>query len=325
MKAKTLLAHDNLRPRWAYIAENLIRRNVPSHYRLTDPQTRINPFLQDWQPYKNNVKANSLPSGIHRLLKSARTHNITFDPINPSRQVAMSMPFWRHPGFKQDAKPSIGGNIETCLRSHHHVSTIGDLVILTSRLQFPNHNPRKNCACDFCKKDRESGCGNPSKCATKANRYLNSLPYKWDPRTIPSPQFEPHINVSRSPIPGNDGSITTFDKRIESSHEISDGFRVFWKKEKRCDATFRDLIPDLSNDTPLDRPPIIAYTDGSCIQIGSTEAKAGSGAWFGPGDEKNTALRLPQLLATNNAGELTAILAAASQVSPWENLHIRSD
>ncbi|KIL53881.1 hypothetical protein M378DRAFT_93442, partial [Amanita muscaria Koide BX008] len=67
------------------------------------------------------------------------------------------------------------------------------------------------------------------------------------------------------------------------------------------------------------------YTDGSVTSQGTTEPQAGSGVWFDPNDKRNLALKLPTHLSTNNAGELVAILAAASQLDTSKNVIMKSD
>lgn len=54
---------------------------------------------------------------------------------------------------------------------------------------------------------------------------------------------------------------------------------------------------------------IDVYTDGSCINNGKKNAKAGYGVWFGEDDPRNMS-GLVKGKQTNNTGELTAILKA---------------
>ena len=52
------------------------------------------------------------------------------------------------------------------------------------------------------------------------------------------------------------------------------------------------------------------YTDGSSINNGKMNARAGVGVWFGEGDSRNLAEPLLGSLQTNNRAELTAIMRA---------------
>ncbi|KAJ6524383.1 ribonuclease H-like domain-containing protein, partial [Mycena vulgaris] len=67
-----------------------------------------------------------------------------------------------------------------------------------------------------------------------------------------------------------------------------------------------------------------AYTDGSCYDNGSVEARAGAGVYYGPGSPFNVSLRVTGV-QTNNRGELLAILYALSTVPPNKTLAIYSD
>ncbi|KAM6488887.1 hypothetical protein JOM56_015664, partial [Amanita muscaria] len=321
MKLKTFLGPENKKPRWTLVADDLIRRNIPTHYNLKDESSKIHPLLQDWRPYQNNTKVNTLPLSIRRMLKATKTYNVTFDPINPSQNLAMQMPIWRHPGQMQnvETRSQLNGKLEKCLRTTHQATTVEDFLHLTSRLQLPNHGVRKNCACPYCKADRRNGCVHPHKCTKKANAYLNSLLPKWDPRQIPAGTL-PHPISTQIP-----SEISPFHKNIAPANDISEGFRVFWQKDKRCDATYRDLVPTPPGSLPALEQRTKVFTDGSCISNGSADSRASSGIWFGPSDPRNSSVRLPPNLSTNNAGELVAILNAASQTRTTDTLHILSD
>ena len=153
MKVKVLLKPASQKPRWVLLAKDLIHRNVPKSYNLRDEHSRINPFLQDWSPSGNNVAQNTLPISIHCMIKTMKIHNVAFNPINPSRGLAMNMPIWWHIRYKFEAKPSLrlNGPYEKCLRSVHKVKTVQDVLNVTGRLQFASHNARQDCTCAFCR------------------------------------------------------------------------------------------------------------------------------------------------------------------------------
>ena len=54
---------------------------------------------------------------------------------------------------------------------------------------------------------------------------------------------------------------------------------------------------------------IYVYTDGSCINNGKPNAKAGIGIYFGENDKRNVSMRIPGK-QTNNIAELSAIILA---------------
>jgi ribonuclease HI len=196
---------------------------------------------------------------------------------------------------------------------------VSDMLNTTARLLFANHRNKRNCACSPCKEDRNQGCTHPHKCTVQGNKYINTLLKKWDPRQIP--EYAPPTPSTLA----DQQQVTTFNANLEYITELSEGFRVFWKKNDRSPRTICDLEDDLHIERRTEHPLITAYTDGSCSRITSNEAKAGCGVWFGDEDERNIALRMPSRLATNNAAELTAVIAAVSQTNPSVDLNIISD
>ncbi|KAH7914514.1 ribonuclease H-like protein, partial [Hygrophoropsis aurantiaca] len=70
---------------------------------------------------------------------------------------------------------------------------------------------------------------------------------------------------------------------------------------------------------------ITVYTDGSCIDNGTTNAKCGAGIWFGPNDPRNSAVRIPGENQSNQIGELVAIIIAIQKTDQYTPLTIASD
>jgi ribonuclease HI len=77
------------------------------------------------------------------------------------------------------------------------------------------------------------------------------------------------------------------------------------KTPEECQADFYGPVYEES------RNQIEVYTDGSCYDNGSPNARAGAGVYYGPASQYNMSLRaLGQ--QTNNWGELLAILYVLS-------------
>ncbi|KAJ7705562.1 ribonuclease H-like domain-containing protein, partial [Mycena rosella] len=66
------------------------------------------------------------------------------------------------------------------------------------------------------------------------------------------------------------------------------------------------------------------YVDGSCLNNGRNNARAGAGVYWGPNHLWNEALRVPDN-QTNNRGEVYAILRALRRSYLDQTLHIWSD
>lgn len=66
------------------------------------------------------------------------------------------------------------------------------------------------------------------------------------------------------------------------------------------------------------------YCDGSCLNNGKPNARAGYGIYFGEKDPRNKAGKLPGSLQTNNRGELMAILESL-KICPTGDLEVITD
>ncbi|EIM91166.1 uncharacterized protein STEHIDRAFT_49350, partial [Stereum hirsutum FP-91666 SS1] len=95
----------------------------------------------------------------------------------------------------------------------------------------------------------------------------------------------------------------TFDPSITSDDSLAHGFRVFTNPNSHCrDPALRRQGRVLQDEA------VTAYTDGSCLNNGDSDARAGSGVFFGPEDVRNISARLPANGAANNTGEIVAPL-----------------
>jgi ribonuclease HI len=110
-----------------------------------------------------------------------------------------------------------------------------------------------------------------------------------------------------------------FNPSIHTSGVLMNGFRVF------TNSANLSAYPALRIHAPIPyTPPITAYTNGSCTNNGTNNAKAGCGVWYTPDDPRNTTLSLPPPLQSNNTGELAAILTAVQCAPLNSTLHIIS-
>ncbi|TDL17429.1 ribonuclease H-like protein [Rickenella mellea] len=184
------------------------------------------------------------------------------------------------------------------------------------------HRTRKNCACENCRNDRSLGCTNPHKCRNAAKKTLDALHPKWDPRILEIDDgldLTPEKEAENASARKEDGPII-FDPSVRTTGSLKEGFRVFVCREALSNyPAYRPRPPVPIEDA------VKVYTDGSCTNNGDEDAKAGSGVWYAPNDERNTAVRLPGPNQTNNAGETAAVLIAAQKTQIMAPLHIMSD
>ncbi|OCH95326.1 ribonuclease H-like protein [Obba rivulosa] len=112
-----------------------------------------------------------------------------------------------------------------------------------------------------------------------------------------------------------------FNPAVTTSGGLADTFRVF---------TDPSVTSKLEAIRPRSRPAqphqsISVYTDGSCFENGTLRARAGAGVWFGRGNPRNCALRIPGPAQSSPIAETVAVLLAAKLAPLWRPLHIISD
>jgi ribonuclease HI len=90
-----------------------------------------------------------------------------------------------------------------------------------------------------------------------------------------------------------------------SCNESVKGYKnALYKKFDTKEEAEQFIRPDI-----LFNPDYYVYTDGSCINNGRVNAKAGIGIYFGPDDIRNVSKRI-EGKQTNNRAELTALIEA---------------
>ncbi|KZT20340.1 hypothetical protein NEOLEDRAFT_1229536 [Neolentinus lepideus HHB14362 ss-1] len=173
------------------------------------------------------------------------------------------------------------------------------------------HKPQRNCACEQCKQDRQDGCVNPHKCAKTALAILDS--------------FSPLTNVNSNP-PRDDLTLThhrleknrqarlerstiTFNPTVTAKTHIAECFRVFLTpQEVSTSPAYRLQAP--APGLSLQNEHLTIYTDGSCINNGKADARAGSGVFIHTNNPMNRAIRISGPNQSNQIGELVAVIVA---------------
>ncbi|KAI0683371.1 hypothetical protein BC835DRAFT_1231253, partial [Cytidiella melzeri] len=260
------------------------------------------------------------------MVKVADKYNTNLAAIKVSTKLKNDLPIWHHVGAKEPLQRLIHSASGQCLLNNHGVFTVGDLLDVLKRTHpdFPHHTGRPTCSCQMCTQDKERlGCTHPSKCCETAARLLNNLHNKWHPTANPP---DDKLTLTRHRKEKNrrariEGPSLTFNPSVTKGDNVSDGFRVFTN-------------PAITSCKPAHRPPtpairrrdiLTVYTDGSCLNNGAANARAGARIWYGTGDPRNTAIRVPGPTQTNQAGEILAIQRVATLTPPSRPLHIVSD
>ncbi|KAJ3766253.1 hypothetical protein FB446DRAFT_654082, partial [Lentinula raphanica] len=287
------------RATWTYVADALIAMNIPNKYENTDEHSRINMFLQSW-----NTQTSKLPIDLKNMIEVAKKYGTRLEGMAFSREILREMPAWYHIETPDMARTH-NNKHSRCLRENHGVKSVGDLEEEAKKLRTPRHSRRRNCRCVACVTARAQLCQSPFKCFSRANEIMRAIPPKWNPMGR-QPSDE---NVEVNPNLGNE---IIFDKQITTEGTLADAFRIFTEGE-----TTNMLYNTQAQQEDAEGPRMDIYTDGSCINNGNDDAKAGAGI-FCPQDETiNRAIRLPETIPqTNQSGEIVSIKEAASITHP---------
>ena len=157
MKTKAYLNLGPNRPRWAYVADSLINKNIPKSQRVSDERSKENMFLQNWSTTVRQGKT-SLPQSLRRMLGVAKKYNVGIKPLLPNGALKNNMPIWHHIGSDPHKRPQNNSALARCLRNKHKILTTGELYNFAMEILPPCHNGHKNCACQPCKRIANLGC-----------------------------------------------------------------------------------------------------------------------------------------------------------------------
>lgn len=157
--------------------------------------------------------------------------------------------------------------------------------------------------------------------STKITQFLsnnNSLDkqhdYKSETNKMSIKKSTSYSNVSKQEPTNNSLKIINIPNSPSPSINITSDVKIIKEPPKYLDIPNKSDISDNSNKSVFDEliyqdKSINVYTDGSCINNGRPNAKAGIGIYFGENDPRNisTPVKGKQ---TNNVAELTAIIMA---------------
>ncbi|KAH9898255.1 hypothetical protein C8Q73DRAFT_744301 [Cubamyces lactineus] len=319
MWLKSYLDISPKRPTWALLADSLMSKAIAAESKHVDHDARVNSFLQTWKV--STRAAAGLPVSLRNMVKAARKHGLRVEANNPSRELREAMPAWYHIAEPPNRNVSNSKSAK-CLREKHMVRNVAQAAKVAERIRRPQseHVARATCECLDCRCDKlEKGCDNPARCAATADKRVQELLPVWNPNST-----HPRDGLSLTPgrkVQNQEASVTEgrilFDPSIAQSLPIAGIFRIFtdhnqdMRKPGRRPTCFQ--VPNEA---------VEVYTDGSCIDNGSGDARAGSGIWFGDGDERNTKARVPYPQQSNQTGEIYAVMLAHHAVPPFAPLHI---
>jgi exonuclease III len=227
------------RPMWAFVADVLISENISKTSGKIASLAQINTYLQSWHPSLHS--ASKLSREIIQMMKTGQKFGVSFEAIKLSDLVKEQLPAWYHLGMDQQMSSLNNHKASKCLRENHSVKTVEDLVQNTRRERVTSstqkHLNRSNCACQYCKHDRQVyACVAPNKCFLMAKRLLAQLQAKWHPdnhAAVDNLTHTPNRKLTNMAAHANNGSIV-FNPSVTSHEDLSHNFRVFTSPDAKC-------------------------------------------------------------------------------------------
>jgi ribonuclease HI len=318
MWLKAYLSITGKRPLWAHALDEVMRKTAPPSQ--SSEIELVNSFLQRWEVPEGSDKFKKLPHHTKSMLKVANKYGVNFNALRLSEDLQKDMPAWLHLG----AMPRMYHTMKTaCLKEHHEIKTMRDLLVLASRHRTHNHWNDARCKCHECMSDKARKCQRPWKCSKHADEILAKIHQNFNPTTTTHQDNLTHTTRRRDRFRKADTSkeAVTFDPSVTAKDSLDEGFRIF----------ARDTSTKLK---PANRPKntaglnaawahLTAFTAGVCANPSTAKAAAGAGAWIDDGSDYNCTTRAPVTVPqTPGAGELSAVIALLVKVENFKPITI---
>ncbi|KAF5340368.1 hypothetical protein D9611_007908 [Ephemerocybe angulata] len=233
MRSQTYTTDGPERKLWTYLADDLIAKDIPTTFGVTDRDAAINVYLQTWKT-KRYSNQSSLPLSTKNMISAGLECGITFQPPVTTQEIKESLPIWFHPGRTEVNRTPNTGIAVSCLQRVHDVYTVGDLKNFVygnpehEEIDTPPPPESLTCECRICSAYRALDCEHPEGCRRKAKLILRSLAPKWNP-TYDSTDLAA-IRANFEDVK-NRLHLTTeetlFDHRLDDYGSKSNGFRAF--------------------------------------------------------------------------------------------------
>jgi exonuclease III len=277
------LTLDERRPKWAFVADELIRRNIPKAKASIDPKAAIQCFLQKWDPKSTE----GMPAELLEMMKVARKYNTAFDALTINLDVKRQMPMWYHMGASEALGHMNNSPHARCLRKNHDVRTVGDAMDLVDNRPRAHRN-RRACKCATCVEARRRKCEYPHHCMEYCKKLIATLLPKWNPR---APEQNDGLELDEELINANvelekmDKPVR-FNPSVRLRRSLAEGFRTFTRPDR---ATNLLAYRQTGRNSPASTTVTVAGTE---IGRQTDEIKNGGGAWYGAGDDRNICIRV---------------------------------
>ena len=315
MWLKSYLSFGPERPLWALVADEIFAINIPQSEENVDKRIRKNIFLQSWESSKAKTtqpywRTRVYPDLLH-LQEIAGKYGLRPEGLAFSKEIIRARPIWYHSDADRRIHLLNHGTASNCLKENHAVWMVGDAEHFALQMYTPNHRASSECECRAClETELQDSCMNPHGCFSKAKMLLDTLPPKWDPRTVVKDE---------QPVVEPDEEWTTFERQMVTEGTVAEIFRIFTSSEASNE------LPNMTFE-PAPEHSVVVATDESCTKNGEEDAVAGTGVFCERAHPLNSCTRLPvELLQSNQTAELFALKIVAKDTPFDMGLSIETD
>ena len=179
--------------------------------------------------------------------------------------------------------------------------------------RHPQHSGNKRCPCEKCRNAREIGCEHPGKCHKAAQKMLDSLERKWDPR---------QNDTLQEPIAGQ-GEDTKIEipSTFNTQENLTNEFRIFAEPNRHNpNPTIRDV--HMNQELVQEVTVHLAVT---IVDEEFESARATGVIWYGEDDDRNETYHQLGNSVTKKGCEIDTITIALQRTLPEHDLVIRMD
>ncbi len=195
--------------------------NLPKSESGSNREKKQSVFLQSWK----TLTGPKSPKTIKKLFKTAKKFNACLEGLAFNPSITSEMPIWYHKKADPRIQSMIKNEASKCLIKNHKAIKVNEIEKLAESLQNINHTVDPNCLCENCIENGDAKqCGNPHHCYEQAEKLIQLLPSKWNPRI--KPPSDQNIIVDNTNDP-NKLKRQYFSRDYIIDGSLADAFRIF--------------------------------------------------------------------------------------------------
>ena len=297
MWIKKWLAPEGKRPTWAFIMDEILKKNIAKNP-VIHPEATMNWALQSW--HESESKDAKISSGIRNLLKTARKFNLEFIAQRISTETKKKLPFWHN--IEVNNNYLWNKKAAKCLRDKCNVRTVGDLVQLMEEDILP--------------------CGDAA-CKRMVPKLIDALPDIINPvKTTPKKIRQQNLDLTPKRLEENKESqqVVVFNPDVRAKGNPMDHIRIFatpmGAKTRRMPKIPRQPAYRPTNaryNYENRERPTTLWLFAIAHRSGYENGDARAGEFFGKRDPRNRMFRIPQGEQSKGRAEVFALARALAK------------